>query len=216
MAKIGNGNHRGLFQWGVFKCKDVLLGPFGGTGWSYKPLLAVLALFLFSFFFVSPNEKWHSLNSVPAFSLWLLKVTWRVNQWTTGFWCPNGASAKWNSADPIGEMDCLSNICSLPVKPERCHFSFPLEQGEHALCTALEIVNHVAWEWECLKTLVFFGGFFLTRGSCTIARKSSVCKMSPSYVRKVISLKPPDGCAVFAAVVLTPQHSCSLHFQRKV
>lgn len=46
MAKIGNGNHCGFFQHGVFKCKDVLLGPFGGTGWSYGLLLAVLSLLM--------------------------------------------------------------------------------------------------------------------------------------------------------------------------
>lgn len=46
MAKIGNGNHCGLFQHGVFKCADVLLGPFGGKLAPYRPLLAVLSLFL--------------------------------------------------------------------------------------------------------------------------------------------------------------------------
>lgn len=46
IAKIGNGNHRGLFQHGVFKRKDVLLSPFGGTSWSYGPLLAALSLLL--------------------------------------------------------------------------------------------------------------------------------------------------------------------------
>ncbi len=46
MAKIGNGNHCGLFQHEVFKCKDVLLGPWGRSGWCFGPLLAVLSVFL--------------------------------------------------------------------------------------------------------------------------------------------------------------------------
>lgn len=39
MAKIGNCNDCGLYQHVVFKCADVLLGPFGKAG-SYRPELA--------------------------------------------------------------------------------------------------------------------------------------------------------------------------------
>lgn len=40
MAKIGNSNDCGLYPHEVFQRADVLLGPFGEAGSSYRPELA--------------------------------------------------------------------------------------------------------------------------------------------------------------------------------
>lgn len=64
MAKIGNGNCFVRFQRRVFKCKDVLLGSFGGSS-SFGALLS----FVLNVYSMCANKKCHSYNLVSALSL---------------------------------------------------------------------------------------------------------------------------------------------------